>query len=416
MLIALFYYISVFVIGGLAFAAVEGTLPNARRLQYITVYAYSWVSEWPLLFILLKIGIKVLASFFGVFRTWFSQAFFVLDILTMIGLVVIFLDGYEARLSIHEAIKDYSEEVELPTLTSDTFWNNFVNPFYIPKDIIIYPDIAYGTDQELAEQREDGDQTQSLLLDIYTRRDTSETLKPVFLFIHGGGWVRGDKTTPYPLIRHLAESGLIVVAINYRLASVAPYPAQLIDAKRALRWVKKGIKTFGGDPNFIIVGGDGAGGHLAALVALTPNNTKYQPGFELVDTSVQASVLINAITDVTNEKMVWNSNFPEHFTKDIAKLEKSNEDFLRLHSPIHNIKPDSVPFLVFHGDRDNLVPFQLSKNFNEQFRKVSKSEIQFVQIPGGHHVYHLFTSPRSQYQAIGIEKWIKHLHHDGKHE
>ena len=47
----------------------------------------------------------------------------------------------------------------------------------------------------------------------------------------------------------------VVVAINYRLASVAPYPAQLIDAKRALRWVKKSIKNFGGDPNFIIVGG-----------------------------------------------------------------------------------------------------------------------------------------------------------------
>ncbi|CAG8498945.1 9464_t:CDS:2 [Paraglomus occultum] len=325
------------------------------------------------------------------------------------------VSGYEARLTIHEAIKDYCDEVELPILTSDTFWNQLVNPLYIPKDVILYADIVYCTDQELAEQREDVDEKQFLSLDIYTRRDTSATLKPVFLFIHGGGWIRGDKTSPYPLIRHLAESGLVVVAINYRLASVAPYPAQLIDAKRALRWVKKSIKNFGGDPNFIIVGGDGAGGHLAALVALTPNNAEYQPGFELVDTSVQASVLINAITDVTNETMVWNTNFPEHFAKDIAKLDKSNEDFLKLHSPIHNIKPDSVPFLVFHGDRDNLVPFQLSRNFIEQFRKVSKSEIQFVQIPGGHHVYHLFTSPRSQYQAIGIEKWIKHLHHDGKH-
>ncbi|CAG8598148.1 11413_t:CDS:10 [Paraglomus brasilianum] len=410
----------VFLIGGLAFASVEGTLPNIRRLQYITVYAYSWVSEWPLLFILLKIGIKVLASFFGVFRTWLSQAFFVFDILTMIGLVVIFLDGYEARVAIHEAIKDYSDEVEFPTLSrdlsifSDTFWNRLVNPFYIPKDVIQYANIAYCTDNELAEVQTD--QMQSLSLDIYTRRDTLATLKPVFLFIHGGGWVRGDKASPYPLIRHLAESGLTVVAINYRLASVAPYPAQLIDAKRALRWVKKTIKNFGGDPNFIVVGGDGAGGHLAALVALTPNNADYQPGFELVDTSVQAAVLINAITDVLNETMVWHSNFAEHFAKKIAKLETNNEDFLRQHSPIHNIKPDSVPFLVFHGDRDNLVPFQLSNNFMERFKKVSKSEIQFVQIPGGHHIYHQFTSPRSQYQSIGIEKWIKHLYHDGKHE
>ena len=67
----------------------------------------------------------------------------------------------------------------------------------------------------------------------------------------------------------------------------------------------------------------------------------------MVDTSVQAAVLINAITDVLNETMVWHSNFAEHFAKKIAKLETNNEDFLRQHSPIHNIKPDSVPFLVF---------------------------------------------------------------------
>lgn len=60
--------------------------------------------------------------------------------------------------------------------------------------------------------------------------------------------------------------------------------------KRALAWVKENIAAYGGDPNFVALSGGSAGGHLTALAALTPNDPKFQPGFEDADTSVMAAV------------------------------------------------------------------------------------------------------------------------------
>jgi dienelactone hydrolase len=98
------------------------------------------------------------------------------------------------------------------------------------------------------------------------------------------------------------------------------------------------------------------------------------------------------------------------FQRKIAGRQTSDIQFLKEHSPLYLIKDDSVPFLVFHGDRDTLVPFKASGFFVEEFKKNCKSEIQFISIPGGHHVYNLFSSPRSHYQAIGVEQWLNHIH------
>ncbi|CAG8693547.1 16881_t:CDS:2, partial [Acaulospora morrowiae] len=255
------------------------------------------------------------------------------------------------------------------------------------------------------------EQVNFMSLDVYARKQPSD-VKPVLLFIHGGEWKRGDKGAPYPLIRHMAESGWVVVSVNYRLAPTSKYPNQLIDVKRALRWIKTHIAAFGGDPQFIAVAGDDAGGQIAAAVAFTQNDPKYQPNFEKTDTSVKACVLINAITDLLDENKFWDKNIGEDFCKNVAGLKAKDESFLKEHSPLHLIKKDSVPFLVFHGDRDTFVPFKASDHFVEEFKKVSKSEIQFIPIPGGHHVYHLFSSPRSHYQAIGVEEWLNHIRHD----
>jgi len=331
---------------------------------------------------------------------------------------VIFVDAYEARRAIEQAIESYSDDQELPTFTSETFWQRMVNPRFVPQNVIHYADITYANHAESMEAKKGGfEQAAYMFLDVYARKDiTTSSPKPVLLFFHGGGLIRGDKAAPYPVIRHLAESGWVVVSANYRLAPISAYPTQLLDAKRAIRWVKQNIKAFGGNPNFVAVAGDDAGGHLAAMVALTPNKPEYQTGFEAVDTSVKACVLINAITDLVDEQKAWRINFSEYFSKKLAGQTTTKESFLKEHSPLYLIKPDSVPFLVFHGDRDSLVPFRTSGDFVDEYKKISKSEIQFIPIPGGHHAYHLFSSPRSHYQAIGVEQWLNHIYRDGKRD
>ena len=67
-------------------------------------------------------------------------------------------------------------------------------------------------------------------------------------------------------------------------------PAQIIDVKQAIAWIRENIAAYGGDPDYIAITGGSAGGHLSALAALTPNDPAWQPGFEDADTSVQVAV------------------------------------------------------------------------------------------------------------------------------
>ncbi len=136
------------------------------------------------------------------------------------------------------------------------------------------------------------------LLDVYTSEVTPASGAPVLLQVHGGGWTIGNKDQQgLPLMHHMAAKGWVCVAINYRLAPRDPWPAQIIDVKAALAWIKDNIAEYGGDPDYVAITGGSAGGHLTALAAVTPNAPEFQPGFEDADTSVQAAVPYYGVYD-----------------------------------------------------------------------------------------------------------------------
>ena len=104
------------------------------------------------------------------------------------------------------------------------------------------------------------------VLDVYTPEEPTETLLPVMLWIHGGGWQVGDKSDVARKPKALTERGFVFVSTNYRLLPEVEMDELMGDVASALGWVYKNIERYGGDPRQIVVGGHSAGAQLAALL------------------------------------------------------------------------------------------------------------------------------------------------------
>lgn len=249
----------------------------------------------------------------------------------------------------------------------------------------------------------------TLRLDVYRPLSGPSAPRPVFFYVHGGGWMIGTKDTQgLPLMYHLASQGWVCVNVNYRLSPHATFPDHLVDLKRALAWLREHAAEYGADPGFVAVGGGSAGGHLSALLALTANDPEYQPGFEGADTRVQACVPIYGVYDFARPGSTWHHDellptLERHVMK--ATLEEDPKAFEKA-SPLHRIGPDAPPFFVVHGAADTLVPPQEARVFVEALRERSRSVVAYAEIPGAQHAFELFPSVRSQLVRNGIERFL----------
>jgi acetyl esterase/lipase len=234
----------------------------------------------------------------------------------------------------------------------------------------------------------------------------------VFLYLHGGGWIFGDKREQgLPLMDYLAGRGWVCVTANYGLSPSVAFPEHLIDCKRALSWVRGHIAEFGGDPDFVAIGGGSAGGHLASLVALTPGDPEYQPGFEDADTAVAACVPFYGVYDFTNREGLRGVGLGRLLERTVMKqsLADARPAFERA-SPIDQIHGGEPPFFVVHGANDTLVPVGEARTFVERLRRSATAAVVYAEMPGAQHAFEVFPSIRTAKVVAGVADFLAVVH------
>jgi acetyl esterase/lipase len=250
-------------------------------------------------------------------------------------------------------------------------------------------------------------------LDIWRRPDVETGGRaPVLLQVPGGAWMVGNKRgQAHPLMSHLAELGWICVAINYRLSPRSTWPDQIVDVKRAIAWTKEHIAEYGGDPDWIAITGGSAGGHLSALAALTPNDPRFQPGFEEADTRVQAAVPFYGVYDFTRRDNSMHPMMVPVLQKYVFKLKRrEHPDDFRVASPIAHVSEDAPGFFVLHGTNDSLIPVEQARSFTARLREVSRRPVVYAELPCAQHAFDIFGSARAAHAAVAVEQFLAEMY------
>lgn len=252
----------------------------------------------------------------------------------------------------------------------------------------------------------------NLKLDIYRHRHHPGNC-PTLLQIHGGAWILGSKNEQgLPLMIHLAARGWVCVSVNYRLSPHATFPDQLVDIKRAIAWIRKHGPEYGANPDFLVVTGGSAGGHLAALTALTANEAAYQPGFEASDTAVQGCVAFYGVYDLADRHGIWrHAGLRKLLEQQVVKASlREAPHIYEEGSPISRLHHGAPPFLLIHGDKDTLVPVEHARQFAAAFRHHAHGQIVYAEIPGAHHAFEIFPSSRALLVIHGVERFLAYLY------
>lgn len=218
-----------------------------------------------------------------------------------------------------------------------------------------------------------------LLSDLYIPSGTGPY--PAIVFIHGGGWIGGDRTQMTRIIEELASHGYVGMAIDYDLSPQVHFPVALHESKEAIRWLRAHAAEYHVDPQRIAVAGSSAGGELAALVALTNGDSRYEGdgGSKGFSSTVKAAILYNAALDLTTAP-----ENDESITKYLGSSCGAQKELCLQASPQAHISANSPPMYIGHGNEDKDVPYSQFIAFVASYKRMNRSITEFTADKGPH--------------------------------
>ena len=231
---------------------------------------------------------------------------------------------------------------------------------------------------------------------------------PVVLDLHGGGWVRKDRTANEPMDRAVAASGVLVVAVDLTLAGEAPYPASVQDASYGVRWLKSKAAEWNGDTSALGLIGSSSGGHVAELIALRPGFPLYNriplAGF---DDTVAYVATRSPVSDT------W-ARFQQAERKH-PNLVEASKTYFDPWENIHEANPMEIlarkenvalrPLLIMQGELDDNVLPAAQKRFADAYRAAG-GDVQFELFKGAVHEWTAEPGPNSDRAAETVKAFI----------
>ena len=199
---------------------------------------------------------------------------------------------------------------------------------------------------------------------------------PLVVFLHGGGWISGDRTMFTEEAEWFCSQGFAAATIDYRLAPLYPFPAAVLDVQEFLRFIRS--SSLGTDPRRIAAFGNSAGGHLAAMLGVG-----YAGG-----PTVDAVVDVCGITDVRNpdsSQFPISMSFVEQF---LGGPYPGREGLYAEASPVALVRGKCCPFIIIHGAQDDVVPVAQSRSLYDALRSYG-GEARLIELEGEGHSFSL---------------------------
>ncbi len=261
-----------------------------------------------------------------------------------------------------------------------------------------------------------------LLLDIYIPETPIATPMPAVIWIFGGSFKYGNKSSD-PMMRSiktLARHGFFAVSINHRLSGVAPFPAAVEDSKCAVRWLRAHAEKYNVDPNRIGVLGSSSGAYMAMMLGCTDETAGLEGngGWAEFSSRAQAVVSYYGPTDLANTYRIIEArqgSVPDDFyyVEFLGCHLEENPDMWKAAGPINHVTADDPPLLLVHGELDSVVPIIVSGKMYKTYQQAGL-EASLIRVSGADHVFkQAADSPISpsmeEIEQIVLDFFVKHL-------